>query len=157
MKTAARPQPHRASHGRLAGHAGFLSIRLGAFLLVFALFLGLAGAAFFTTRTEMQDKRAKEVLRSAEQALEIYRTEQGTYAATPAHLGAIDGSLSSVHSLTVRGGMDSFMLSVESASGRSGGGTFTLAKDANSRVVRDCTNPGHGACRSVVDVAGNRW
>jgi type II secretory pathway pseudopilin PulG len=157
MKPAAPPRGLRASGSRRAGQTGFVTLRLLAFLLVLGAFGALTAVALVTTRGESHDERAKAILRSAARALEIYRTDHGTYGATPARLAAVDDSLADARGLTVRGGYDSYTVSVDSAAGDRGGGTFTLSRDAAARIVRDCTHPGHGACRSVVDGAGNRW
>jgi prepilin-type N-terminal cleavage/methylation domain-containing protein len=136
--------------------AGFTLVELMVVMLIVGVLAAMATAAFIHQKGKAQDAEAKEVLRTAHQAIEALHMDEGTYAQAPADLHNVERSLVSATTLSVTGDTTSFTLSVDSLA-TEGGGTFSLTKATNGQVTRDCTRPGRGGCRSTPDASGNRW
>lgn len=131
-------------------------------LLVVMLILGVLAAigiaSFIHQRSKGEDAAAKVYVVTAAKAMEVWRSDHGTYAGAGRNeLGEIEPSLLSALGLAVVGDGHSYMVSAESTARDGGGGTFTLEHDDDGTVHRTCTNPGKGACAGAPDASGNSW
>ena len=144
---------------RAADEAGFTLVELLVVILIIGVLAAIGIASFLNQRSKAQDSQAKVYATTAAKALEVWHTQHDTYVgATGAGLSGIEPSLSQAANLTLGTlGRTTFRVEVDSEAGTSGGGTFTIDRQANGVVLRDCTNPGAGGCHANADVSGNRW
>jgi hypothetical protein len=95
---------------------------------------GAAGAA-------PSDVEAQSTARTAQTALEVYYTDNTSYAgADAAELAAIEPDLPA--DIEVEADAQSYTLTVPSETGNS----FTIERDADGTVTHSCTEPGAGDC-----------
>ena len=98
---------------------------------------GTTGAAGGT----QSDVEAQSTARTAQTALEVYYTENVSYAgADAAELAAIEPDLPA--DIEVEADAESYTLTVPSETGNS----FTIERDADGTVTHSCTEPGAGDC-----------
>jgi type IV pilus assembly protein PilA len=141
---------------RLRDHRGFTLIELMVVILIIGILAAIALPAFLNQRTKAQDTEAKSAVRNARVTLETFHTDRSTYDTDAATLRDMEPALSNAPNLVVSGGPTTFSIAVDSRA-VNGGGAFTMVLGADGDVVRDCSNPGKGGCRSTPDSAGNRW
>ena len=139
---------------RSADEGGFTLIELLVVVFIIGLLAAIAISSFISQRSKAQDAEAKQVIRTASHALQVFHMDHDTYNASVANLVAIEPSLRSARDLVVNGTDKTFDVAVDSASGHN---TYTLARDADGRVRRGCTVPGNGGCRDTPDGDGQLW
>jgi type IV pilus assembly protein PilA len=139
---------------RSADESGFTLVELLVVVLIIGLLAALAISSFLSQRSKAQDAEAKQVMRTASHALQVFHMEHDTFNATVADLVEIESSLRSARHLVVNGTTDTYDIAVDSASGQN---TYTVARDADGEVQRGCTVPGNGGCRATPDSNGQLW
>jgi type IV pilus assembly protein PilA len=140
--------------GRAGDEGGFTLVELLVVVLIIGLLAALGISSFLSQRSKAQDAEAKQVVRTASHALQVFHMEHDTYNATVSDLERIEPSLGAARRLVVNGTVDTYDLAADSASGSN---TYTLGRDAHGRVTRGCTSPGNGGCRSTPDGDGQLW
>jgi type IV pilus assembly protein PilA len=133
---------------------GFTLVELLVVVFIIGLLAAIAISSFLSQRSKAQDAEAKQVIRTASHALQVFHMDHDTYDADVADLVQIEPSLRSARHLVVNGTFNTFDVAVDSASGRN---TYTLARDADGKVLRACTVPGNGGCRDTPDDDGQLW
>jgi prepilin-type N-terminal cleavage/methylation domain-containing protein len=139
---------------RGADEGGFTLVELLVVVFIIGLLAALGISSFVSQRSKAQDAEAKQVMRTASHAIQVFHMDHETYNATVADLVQIEPSLGSARNLVVNGTFNTYDLAADSASGSN---TYTLSRDANGRVVHGCTMPGNGGCRSTPDGDGQLW
>jgi len=138
---------------------GFTLIELLVVVLVLAILAALAIPSLLTQRHKAGDAAAKSAVRSAQTAMEVYRTDSDaqTYAgATPADLRALEPSLNESAALAVGVPADGRSFAV-SATSPATGTVFTVDRAADGTATRRCTvvavaRP--GGCRLALGTSG---
>jgi type IV pilus assembly protein PilA len=136
--------------------SGFTLVELLVVMLILGLLAAIAIPSFFNQRDKARDADAKELVRTAQTAMETYATDnQGSYAgATPAALITIENTLNNANggtgandgdALTVTSTADTYTLSVASANTPN---TFSIARAAGGGVTLSCDNDGNDGCPS---------
>jgi prepilin-type N-terminal cleavage/methylation domain-containing protein len=133
---------------------GFTLVELLVVVFIIGLLAAIGISSFLSQRSKAQDAEAKQVIRTASHALQVFHMDHDTYDADVADLVQIEPSLRSARHLVVNGTFNTFDVAVDSASGRN---TYTLARDADGKVLRGCTVPGNGGCRDTPDDDGQLW
>src|SRR3954471_5412107 len=136
------------------GDDGFTLVELLVVMLIIGLLAALGISSFLSQRSKAQDAEAKQVVRTASHAIQVFHMDHETFRATAADLEAIEPSLRAARNLVVNGTANTFDLAVDSASGRN---TYTLSRQADGTVLRGCTAPGNGGCSAAPDDAGQLW
>jgi type IV pilus assembly protein PilA len=139
---------------RSADESGFTLVELLVVVLIIGLLAALGISSFLSQRSKAQDAEAKQVMRTASHALQVFHMDHDTYNATVADLVEVESSLGSARNLVVNGTVNTYDIAVDSASGSN---TYTIARDACGRVQRGCTVPGNGGCRETPDGDGQLW
>jgi type IV pilus assembly protein PilA len=139
---------------RHAAEDGFTLVELLVVMVIIGLLASLGMSSFLSQRSKAQDAEAKQVIRTASHALQVFHMDHDTYDADVADLVQIEPSLRSARHLVVNGTFNTFDVAVDSASGHN---TYTLARDADGKVLRACTVPGNGGCRDTPDDDGQLW
>jgi type IV pilus assembly protein PilA len=139
---------------RSADEGGFTLIELLVVVFIIGLLAAIAISSFLSQRSKAQDAEAKQVIRTATHALQVFHMDHDTYDAGIADLVKIEPSLRSARNLVVDGTLTTFDVAVDSASGQN---TYTLTRAANGTVLRGCTAPGNGGCRDTPDGDGQLW
>jgi type IV pilus assembly protein PilA len=139
---------------RSADESGFTLVELLVVVLIIGLLAALGISSFLSQRSKAQDAEAKQVMRTASHALQVFHMDHDTYNATVADLVEVESSLGSARNLVVNGTVNTYDIAVDSASGSN---TYTIARDAGGRVQRGCTVPGNGGCRETPDGDGQLW
>jgi type IV pilus assembly protein PilA len=137
-----------------ADEGGFTLVELLVVVFIIGLLAALAISSFMSQRSKAQDSEAKQTLRTAAHALQIFHMDHETYNATVAQLEGVETSLRSARNLVVVGSGTTYDVAVDSATGRN---TYTLSRHADGTVVRSCTAPGEGGCRATPDDSGSLW
>jgi type IV pilus assembly protein PilA len=133
---------------------GFTLVELLVVVLIIALLAALGISSFMSQRSKAQDAEAKQVMRTASHALQVFHMDHDTYNATVAELEQIEPSLRAARNLVVNGTVNTYDIAADSASGAN---TYTLARHADGTVLRGCTAPGNGGCRATPDSDGQLW
>jgi|tagenome__1003787_1003787.scaffolds.fasta_scaffold20858197_2 prepilin-type N-terminal cleavage/methylation domain-containing protein len=139
---------------RGAGEDGFTLVELLVVAFIIGLLAALGISSFLGQRSKAQDADAKQTLRTAAHAIQIFHMDHDTFDARVSDLTAIEPSLGAARNLVVNGTAGTFDLSVDSASGLN---AFSLARRADGSVVRSCLNPGQGGCHEAPDATGSLW
>jgi prepilin-type N-terminal cleavage/methylation domain-containing protein len=144
------------SRSRLAAaDDGFTLVEILVVMLIIGILAAIGMGAFLNQRGKAQDAHAKSAVSTAAKAVNVWNTEHGTYdGADPADLVKIEPTLAEASGLAVEGGAETYKVSVDSAGQ---GGTFSIERTDTGELVRDCTNPGAGACLDETDALGSRW
>jgi type IV pilus assembly protein PilA len=133
---------------------GFTLVELLVVVFIIGLLAAIAISSFLSQRSKAQDAEAKQVIRTASHALQVFHMDHDTYNASVANLVDIEPSLRSARHLVVNGTATTYDVAVDSASGQN---TYTVARDADGEVLRGCTVPGNGGCRDTPDDDGQLW
>ena len=139
---------------RSADENGFTLIELLVVVFIIGLLAAIAISSFLSQRSKAQDAEAKQVMRTASHAIQVFHMDHETFNATVADLVRIEPSLSSARNLVVNGTVNTYDLAADSASGSN---TYTFARRADGSVVHGCTSPGNGGCRDTPDGDGQLW
>jgi type IV pilus assembly protein PilA len=139
---------------RAKDEKGFTLLELLVVVFIIGLLAAIAISSFLSQRSKAQDAEAKQVIRTASHALQVFHMDHDTYDADVADLVQIEPSLRSARHLVVNGTINTYDVAVDSASGQN---TYTLARDADGKVLRGCTVPGKGGCRDTPDDDGQLW
>jgi type IV pilus assembly protein PilA len=133
---------------RRSHHAeqGFTLVELLVVILIIGTLAAIAVPSFLSHRSRAQDGEAKVYVVAAQKAIEVFHTENETYAgANATALANIEPSLGRARGLSISGTSTSYDIGVDSAT-PNGGGRFMLSRAANGTVTRSCVNAGKGAC-----------
>jgi type IV pilus assembly protein PilA len=133
---------------------GFTLVELLVVVFIIGLLAAIAISSFLSQRSKAQDAEAKQVIRTASHALQVFHMDHDTYNAGVSDLVDIEPSLRSARHLVVNGTINRYDVAVDSASGQN---TYTLGRDADGKVQRGCTVPGNGGCRDTPDDDGQLW
>jgi prepilin-type N-terminal cleavage/methylation domain-containing protein len=137
-----------------AGEDGFTLVELLVVVFIIGLLAALGLSSFLGQRGKAQDADAKQTMRTAAHAIQIFHMDHDTFDARVSDLTAIEPSLASARNLVVNGTARTYDLSVDSASGLN---TFSLERHADGSIVRSCTRPGQAGCDEAPDDTGSRW
>src|SRR4051812_43330440 len=88
---------------RGAGEGGFTLVELLVVVLIIGLLAALGISSLRSQRSKAQDAGAKQVMRTAVHALQVFHMDHDTYNATAADLEEIEPSLRSARTLVVNG------------------------------------------------------
>lgn len=141
---------------RATSAEGFTLIELLVVISILGTLAAIAIPSFIGHRGRAQDTASKENVRLAAITIESHQTDEQTYDVTSAELIATEPALNAARNLAVTGTRDTYTVSVSSMPGENGG-TFTMQRAANGRVLRLCSNHGKGACHRSADASGNWW
>jgi type IV pilus assembly protein PilA len=140
--------------------SGFTLVELLVVMLILGLLAAIAIPSFFNQRDKARDADAKELVRTAQTAMETYATDnQGSYAgATPAILIGIEESLNEANggtgaengdALTVPAvAAESYTVRVDSATGNN----FRISRSDTGAVSLECDTGGQDGCPT-----GGNW
>ena len=145
--------PPRTSQRRFTHDDGFTFIEILCVILVMGILTAIALPAFLNQRMKGEDTEATRTIGTARTTLASQHVEDSTYDLTASDLAEKEPSLAHARDLEVSGTVDTYTISERSDSGT----RFTLTRGDDAVVVRTCSSPGHGLCRSLPDAAGNRW
>jgi type IV pilus assembly protein PilA len=135
----------------LSSEHGFTLVELLVVIMIVGTLAAIAVPSFLAHRTRAQDGEAKVYVVAAEKAIEVFHTENETYAgADQTKLAAIEPALNRARGMTVSGTKTSFDIGIDSATPQ-GGGRFTVSRADNGIVTRTCANAGKGACGASGD------
>jgi type IV pilus assembly protein PilA len=142
-----RRQPIRDQHG-------FTLVEILVVILLVAILAMIALPSFLGQRTKAQDSEAQGTIRTAQMALATYETNHDTFDASRADLEKIEPAISEATTgFDVDGTSTTYEITERSESGT----TFTLERDADGVITRDCSAHAQGLCRAQPDDTGNRW
>jgi type IV pilus assembly protein PilA len=144
----------KALQRRGTDERGFTLVELLVVVLIIGLLAAIAISSFLSQRSKAQDAEAKQVIRTASHAVQVFHMDHDTFNVTVAELVQIEPSLGSARNLVVNGTVNTYDIAADSASGAN---TYTLARRADGTVLRGCTAPGNGGCRSTPDSDGQLW
>jgi prepilin-type N-terminal cleavage/methylation domain-containing protein len=148
--TPAVNEPRR----RGAGEDGFTLVELLVVVFIIGLLAALGLSSFLGQRGKAQDADAKQTMRTAAHAIQIFHMDHDTFDARVSDLTAIEPSLAKARNLVVNGTARTYELSVDSASGLN---AFSLERHADGTIVRSCTHPGQAGCHEAPDDTGSLW
>ena len=146
---------------RAQSESGFTLVELLVVMLILGLLAAIAIPSFFNQRDKARDADAKELVRTAQTAMETYATDHGgSYAgATPADLIAIESTLNNANggtgakdgdALTVPAtAANSYTVTVASANTPN---TFSISRAGGGGTSLTCTVDGSDGCPS-----GGNW
>src|SRR5919198_784819 len=103
---------------------GFTLVELLVVVLIIALLAALGISSFMSQRSKAQDAEAKQVMRTASHALQVFHMDHDTYNATVAELEQIEPSLRAARNLVANGTVNTYDIAADSASGAN---TYALA------------------------------
>ena len=141
---------------RLHADRGFTLIELLVAMLILGVLVAISLGSFLGQKSKAQDTHAKTAVVTASKAMLAYGMDHRDYSgATAADLIQIESSLARARNLAVTAAANTFTISVDSQS--AAGAAFSIERTSGGDMIRDCTKPGYGGCRSEVDEHGDRW
>jgi type IV pilus assembly protein PilA len=133
---------------RAQDEKGFTLIELLVVILIIGILAAIALPAFLNQRSKAQDTEAKSAARTAQTALETYYTDEQDYNTDVAGLVAIEPALNegvANAGLAITPGDQSYTVTVTQAKT---GSVFTISKDVDGNVLRECDTAGEKGCPS---------
>jgi type IV pilus assembly protein PilA len=139
---------------RLRADDGFSLVEILVVILIISVLAAIAVPAFLNQREKAQDAHAKTSVTTAAKAISVWETEHDTFAgADPADLVRIEPALGQAQGLTVTSSERTYTVSVDSRAG----GSYSIERQLDGDLIRDCSLPGEGTCAATADAQGNRW
>lgn len=131
---------------RSSSESGFTLVELLVVMLILGILAAIAIPTFFNQRDKARDASAKEMVRTAQTAMETYAIDnQGNYTgATVAALDQIEPTLDASKLAVNVTGPKEYSLTGTSATTT----TFTITKAADGSTAFSCSRPGEGGCPS---------
>jgi type IV pilus assembly protein PilA len=135
---------------RVQSESGFTLVELLVVMLILGILAAIAIPSFFNQREKAVDARAKTAARTAEEAIEVYGTDnEGSYnGADTARLVAIEGTLSDAN-LSVTAAAKTYTVTVDVPQT---GNSFWIERKPNDIIEFGCTVINRGGCP-----ASGRW
>jgi type IV pilus assembly protein PilA len=139
---------------RAEGESGFTLVELLVVMLILGLLAAIAIPSFFNQTDKANDASAKVQARTAETAMETYRTDHnGSYAgADGAALHTIENTVPAATTVTFPGGGVAY--TVTSPAAANTGNTFSITRNTDGSKTSDCTTHNTGGCPSNGHWAG---
>jgi type II secretion system protein G len=127
--------------------SGFTLVELLVVMLILGLIAAVAIPSFFYQRDKAKDAQAKVAVRTAQNAAETIRTDNGgdydgPGGVTVASLQAVETTLNDADLSVPSVSASSYTVRVTSETGN----TFDIARQANGNVQATCQTPGHDGC-----------
>jgi type IV pilus assembly protein PilA len=137
---------------RSSEEAGFTLVELLVVMLILGILAAIAIPTFFNQRDKARDASVKEMVRTAQTAMETLAIDNnGSYStATPAVLKAIEPTIDTAIITTAGPGTAPVAYTIVGTS--STGNKFTLTKNTNGSTSFSCTTTGSGGCPT-----GGNW
>jgi type IV pilus assembly protein PilA len=121
-------------------------IELLLVLFTIGLLAAIAIPSFLGQSPKAQDADAKAAVRTAQTAIEAYRTDHIDYCASTAALIAIEATLSAASGLAIPTcGANSYQVRVTS---KAAAATVYVVSYASGSTTRTCDTPGRNGCRA---------
>jgi type IV pilus assembly protein PilA len=125
---------------------GFTLIELLVVILIIGILAAIALPAFLNQREKAQDSEAKTGARTVQTALETYYTDYQKYTSDKPTLEGIEPALKQFDARLDLTGTTDTAYTVKVTSKGSNAVSYTIARDDQGNVVRNCDKPGKGSC-----------
>jgi len=140
---------------RSSEESGFTLVELLVVMLILGILAAIAIPTFFNQRNKARDASVKEMVRTAQTAMETYAIDHngqytGTPAASPAELKKIEPTIDTTVITTAAAGTGTVSYTIEGTSVT--GNKFKLVKNTDGSTTFSCTTQGNGGCPS-----GGNW
>jgi type II secretion system protein G len=137
---------------RSSEEAGFTLVELLVVMLILGILAAIAIPTFFNQRDKARDASVKEMVRTAQTAMETLAIDNnGSYStATPAKLKLLEPTIDTSIITTAAPGTAPVAYTIVGTS--STGNKFTLTKNTDGSTGFTCTTTGNGGCPT-----GGNW